>query len=166
LGPSHQYAVGLLFLLADTLEVCGKHGEAEKTYQECWTLLEKTVGYEHLLARVVVTGHARLLKKVGQVEKAHQRFKNIIAAQKRRYGDRHYLVANTLMTYADLLGGWKEASQQERVCREALTIYEQTGSPRRKLYGHCLRSLVSALKAQGKVEEAKPLLQKQAALSR
>jgi hypothetical protein len=67
------------------------------------------------------------------------------------------------MTYADVLGSWKDTGLQERVCREALFIYEQTGGPRRRHYRHCLESLASALEAQGKMEEAGPFVKRLAA---
>jgi tetratricopeptide (TPR) repeat protein len=159
--PQHAYVAAVLLLLADTLTLTGDEEAAEKHYRECVAIIRSTVSFEHPEVPRLIANFARLLEKRGKRDEADDFFKEIIQAQERRFGPKHFRVANGMIAYAELLNEWKDGENLEKVCGAALKIYQQTGGPRRNMYTRCgeLLNLSQAYRKRGNEADAERLLQ-------
>jgi tetratricopeptide (TPR) repeat protein/tRNA A-37 threonylcarbamoyl transferase component Bud32 len=151
----HLYKPVALYFLAGALEKAGHLKEAEATYRKCLEKSQETVGLGHLKVPLVAANRARLLIQLGKGAEAQHLIDEVVAAQINRFGTNHYIVANALMTFADLYEELKDYSHQEQMAKKALEIYDRTGGPRRRLYKACNDSLARA-KAQGTTVRSEP----------
>src|SRR5262249_7001239 len=115
----HLYKPVVLYFLAGALEKAGNLQEAERTYGKCLEKSRETVGWEHLKVPLVAANRARLLVRLGKKEEADRLIADVMQAFSKRFGDKHYIVANALMTFADLYEQLKDYPAQERSARKA-----------------------------------------------
>jgi tetratricopeptide (TPR) repeat protein/tRNA A-37 threonylcarbamoyl transferase component Bud32 len=167
IGDRTVYVALILHELALTLEEENKDEEADKDFAECLDVLRELVGLEHPKAIVVIDNYASLLARRGKRDQADKLYQELLAAQKERFGENHFFVANVLADYADFLAR-RDDARCERMLREALDIYRESGGPRRRYYTRtlarlgdvCLRGKRDA-EAEQAYRDALPLTRKQ-----
>jgi serine/threonine protein kinase len=152
----HLYKPVVLYFLAGALEKGGKLQAAEAAYGQCLEKASETVGWEHLKVPLVAAKRAEILIRLGKKDDAQRLIGDVMQAQVKRFGDKHYIVANALMTFADLYEKLKDYSNQEKTAARALEIYLQTGGPKRRLYKACNDSLAKATAAIQRAKAAAP----------
>jgi tetratricopeptide (TPR) repeat protein len=144
----HLYKPVVLYFLAGALEKAGSIAEAEAAYARCLDEARVAVGMEHQKVPLVAANRVRLLTRLGKKTDADRLIAEVMRAQVGRFGENHYFVANAMMTFADLYEELGDYPAQEEMARKALTIYERTGGPKRRLYRACQESLARALAAK------------------
>jgi serine/threonine protein kinase/tetratricopeptide (TPR) repeat protein len=140
----HLYKPVTLYFLAGALEKAGKLAEAESRYRQCLDMASLVVGLEHLKVPLVASNRARLLCRLGKKDQADLLITKVIDAHIRRYGEKHYYVANACMTFADLYEELGDYRGQEKMAGQAWAIYRQSGGPKRRLYQACADSVAKA----------------------
>jgi tetratricopeptide (TPR) repeat protein len=144
----HLYKPVVLYFLAGALEKAGSIADAAAAYGKCLEEARVSVGLEHQKVPLVAANYGRLLNRLGKKNEADRLVAEVMRAQAGRFGENHYFVANAMMTFADLYEELGDHPAHEQMARKALTIYQRTGGPKRRLYQACNDSLARAAKAK------------------
>jgi tetratricopeptide (TPR) repeat protein len=145
LGEGNVDSAGTLSELGFALESNRQYDEAEAAYRRAAVLLERSLGPRSVKLSRVQFDLAGLLDRLGKTAEARGLFERVIASQRARLGAHHVWLADTLFSYAILLGHEQEQAAADKALLEALAIY----GPGRYESAHCLRYLgVSAMRQE------------------
>jgi len=158
LGPEHPEVVTTLNNLAAAVYHRGDLEEAEALFRESLTSNRRLLGESHPMVAANLANLGRVLHRRGRLEEAGVHYEEALALRQRLLGPSHPEVANSLYILAELLADRGDPVAAEARAREALGILERMhlGRDRRT---ELVRGLLgSCLAAQGRFEEAEPLL--------
>ncbi len=129
LGPDHPTVESLLFNLANTAVLGGRHDEALAFYQRDLAALEPTLGADH-------PDIARLHHAIGNVHLLDERFaeaaaafRTAVAIRERRLGPEHADLGNSLNGLGEALLGQGELTEAEALLQRSLAIKERARGP-------------------------------------
>jgi eukaryotic-like serine/threonine-protein kinase len=160
-GPAHPDTRGSAETLASVLSSLGSLDEAERILRESERRLSDEPDHRYLAAFYLKLG--TLLHRQGKLEEADDAMSRCVQARITFYGPDH-----TMVGYAKVrLGNLKEQSgkldEAEQLFRDALRIDEQRQHT--LTVDLSLMGLVRILRAQGRQDEAEPLLERAWALA-
>jgi tetratricopeptide (TPR) repeat protein/tRNA A-37 threonylcarbamoyl transferase component Bud32 len=130
LGDKHPYLAIVYYQLGTVLEEQNKYTDAEKHYRHSLKIGRASVGLGHPKALLLAAAMGRVLTRKGAFAEAADLYEETVKAHQERFGADHPLVADVLVSYADLLGN-RSVADKIKVLSQAVDIYE-TGE---KKYG-------------------------------
>jgi tRNA A-37 threonylcarbamoyl transferase component Bud32/tetratricopeptide (TPR) repeat protein len=124
-GDDHFYRIIPLLLLANTLETARRPAEADDEYRKLFSVVQRSVGFQHVHMPTAVRLYANFLHRQGMTAAAYCYFEAVLDALEKRFDDDHPVVAAARITFAGFLLEIKDFRGAERECQIAHEIYHK-----------------------------------------
>ncbi|MFO1141198.1 MAG: tetratricopeptide repeat protein [Amaricoccus sp.] len=156
LGPRHPlYAIDLNNY-ARLLVALGRFAEAEPLYSKALEIFERSMGSDHPDRARVLFNYAELVEATDRQGQAERLYREAIAVREKSLGGNDLDSARYLNKLAGLFFSMGRCAEADQTYREALSIAE-LGSDH-GLYAVIVDNLATFLRAEGRLDEAEPLL--------
>ena len=159
LGDRHPHTLLSIDSLGRLLQDQGKFDEAELLFREALEARRATLGDRHPDTLACINIRGVLLRAQGKLDEAEPLLREALEARRATLGDRHPDTLISITSLGALLydqGG--KLDEAEPLLREALEAQRATLGDRHPNTLISIYSLAVVLKAQGKLDEALPLL--------
>jgi serine/threonine-protein kinase len=165
LGADHPRIASTLTSLGMVLEEQGQYEAARRRYERSLAMEEKAMGPQHSNLADSLSGLGRLAEASGRYEEARQKHERALALREKGLGPEHVQVASSLNELTLVLTVLKRYEDAERMSARARAVMEKALRPGHPELAELLLGAGKLLLAQGKHEEAVPVLEQAVAIS-
>jgi len=158
LGDDHPDLAESLFELGRLRRNTGELEAAEELYREAIRIVEATTGDEAELTSLI-THLGVVLGEQGDIAGTESMYREILEMRRRRFGDDHALVGETLSDLGAILGMQGKYDEAEPLLREALAVHRRNLEPGHPTVVEGLNNLAQLCRVTRRYDESELLFQ-------